>query len=107
MIVLAQPELIEGSVVVSPKALENVPDKFLAPVRAVGELVTVEMIEAGRNENVLEDIERCAQPLDEVVGQIIIGVGTVVEKRAERALPLLGLQQTVSIRLIVKKTFKV
>ena len=58
MVAAAHAELVEMAVVVASKALEESVHETLAQVGAVGELMAIEVMKAGGNENIFEDIER-------------------------------------------------
>src|SRR5262249_31285956 len=65
------------------------------------------MVDSGRNEDVLKDIEWRVEPLDEIVDNVIVCIGAVVKNRAKGGLPLLRLQNPMCIRLIVEETFEI
>ena len=100
-------EFIQGSVIVGAEPFKESVDEGLAGIGTPGELMPVKMIEPGGDEDVLEDVERRGQALDEVVEQVIIGVRAIMKECAEGGLPLLRLQDTASIRLVPEKAFKV
>src|SRR5437899_6949799 len=69
--------------------------------------MAVKVIEAHRNEHVLENIERRGEALDEVINQVIIRVSAIMEQSPEGSLPFLRLQHAVRVRLIAEEAFKV
>src|SRR5205814_621480 len=58
-------------------------------------------------EHIPEDIKRRRQTLNEVIDQIVVGIGAVVKERAKRGLPLLRLQNSMSVQLARVEPFKV
>jgi hypothetical protein len=64
------------------------------------------MVQARRNENVLVNIERRRDALDEDVIQVIIGVGPIIKVCAKRGLPFLRLTDAMRIRRIKEEGFK-
>src|SRR6478672_5777592 len=95
----ADTELVERAVIVSAKALKEAVKHAFAAVGPVSELVAVEVIDSGRNEDILEDVEWSRQALDEVIEQVVVGIGAVVEQGPKRDLPFLSLQDAFGIRL--------
>src|ERR1700730_1532093 len=67
----------------------------------------IPMIFTCRDENVLVNVERSDQSLYEDVYEIIVAVGTVMKIDAEGALPLLCLENMVSVRRVKQETLKV
>src|SRR5713226_7426907 len=92
--------------VVCPEALEQVKRHMPVLRRTVGKLVSRKMVDTYRNENVFVNVEWRGNALGKHVGDVVVGVGAVVEQRAERPLPLLRLQGSMCVRNIVKKTFE-
>lgn len=90
-------KLVHPPPVISPEALEEVIRKSPILSRSIGELVTSEVLDSGGNEHTLIDVERCSDPLSEDVGDVIVGVSTVVQLGPESALPFLGGDLSVSI----------
>jgi len=104
MVSPAEAKFIQGAVIVGAESFKHCVHEGLAGVGAPGELMPVKMIDAGRNEHIAEDVERRVQPLNEVVEQVVIGVGAVMKQGSEGGLPLLCLQNTLGIRLVAKKS---
>ena len=67
------------TVVVAAEPLEEVHHEPTVLRGAVGELVSVPMVFTRWDENVLVNIERSGQSLDENVDEIIVAVGTVMK----------------------------
>src|SRR5260370_14834866 len=59
------------------------------------------------DENVLVNVERSGQSLDENVDEIIVAVGTVMKIDTESSLPLLCLENMVSVGRMKEETLKV
>ena len=55
------------------------------------------VVNPDRDTYVLVDVERGSKALRKYIRDIVIGVGAIVEIRAERRLPFLGLYRTVGI----------
>ena len=56
-----------------------------------------EVVEAGRNIDVLVDVERLREALGEDVNDIVIRISAVVEIGAKGRLPFLSLQDSSSV----------
>jgi len=94
------------AVIVGAKALKETQDPAAILSRAIRQLVPRPMIEAIGNNDVFVDVERRHDSLGEHVDDVVIGIGTIVEFGAERALPFLGLQDAMSIRGMKNKPSK-
>ena len=79
------------SVVEPAKAFEETIDEAFASIRSVSELVPIEVINTRWNDDVLEDIERRRQALNEVVEKIVVGISAVMKVCAKGRLPFLSL----------------
>ena len=65
------------------------------------------MVEAGRNIDVLVDVERLREALGEDVNDIVIRISAVVEIGAKGRLPFLSLQDSSGVRSVVDKRLEV
>ncbi len=59
--------------------------------------MSIPVIEAHWNIDVLVDVEGLRQALGEDIHEVVIAVGAVVELNAESGLPLLGLQHVLGV----------
>src|SRR5260370_3595106 len=69
--------------------------------------MSIPMIFTCRDENVLVNVERSDKSLYEDVYKIIVAVGTIMKIDAEGPLPLLCLENMVSVRRMKQETLKV
>ena len=95
------------SVVVGTKAFIEANHQPTILRRSVGELVPRPVVFADWNEKILVDVERCRQPLGEDVHNVVVTVRAVVEFDTKRVLPLLRLENVVSIGRVKNEAFKV
>src|SRR5712692_2435208 len=65
------------------------------------------MIFADWDGDILVDVERNDQALREYVDDVVVAVGTVVEVDAKRVLPLLGLENVVSVRSVKDEALEI
>src|SRR5579875_4217423 len=100
-------EVIEGATIIPAECVVQIDRKLPIFRRAVSELVAVEMINPGWNENVLIDVERRGNQLRVNVHEVVIRVRAVIPHGTECPLPFLRLKATVRKRRMVDKPFKI
>src|SRR5262249_31052656 len=89
--------LVQMSVVVAPKSLEEPKDPAAILCRPIRQLVSCPAIKPGSNDDVLIDVERRNDSLRKHIHDVVIGIRTTMEFSPERALPFLGLKNAVCI----------
>src|SRR2546430_4669677 len=82
------PRFVQRAVVIRSETLEETVEPALAEVGTIGELMPVEVVDAGGNEYLPEDIERGRQALDEIVEKVVVGVSAVVKESPEGSLQI-------------------
>src|SRR5713226_3832490 len=95
------------AIVVSSEALEKGHDEAVGLGCSVGQLMPGPVVFAHRNKYALVDVKRRGQPLGEDVHNVIVTVGAVVEFDTKGALPLLCLENMVSVGCMEDKAFEV
>src|SRR5258708_24579520 len=95
------------AVVVASKALEKTHDEATRLGRAVGQLMASPVVFPYGDENVLVDVEWLGQPLGENVHDVFVAVGSIIELDTKGALPLLRLENVLSIGCVEDETFEI
>src|SRR5215472_5420697 len=95
------------AVVVSPKTLKKPEDPAAILRRPVRQLMPGPVIQAIGNNHVFVDVEGRNDSLCKHIHDVVVSVGATVEFGAECTLPLLGLQNAVSVRRMKHETFEI
>src|SRR5438552_8579697 len=100
------PRLVQMAVIVAAEPLKQA--KHPSPVLrcAISELMTCPTIKSGRNDHILVNVEWRDDSLSEYVDDVVVSVSATVKFGAKGSLPLLGLQDAVSVGSMKKKTFE-
>src|ERR1700757_3296083 len=95
------------AVIVAAETLIEVEGQTPILRRSVSQLVSCPVVFTDWNGNVLVDVEGRDETLSEDIDYVVVAVRAVVEINAKRVLPLLGLQNMVSVGSVEYESFKI